>query len=420
MRRQLAIGAAAITTTVVLAFLVPLGLAVRTLAADRALSDAEQSARSVATVFALVIDPALRQQALDAADAATAATLSAHLPSGDVLGMQRQPDRHVERAFTGVAFAAAAEGGRQVLVPVVRSTGTEAVIQAYVPDEVLGRGVDQAWLLLALLGVLLVIVAVAVADRLARAIVRPVHALADTARDLEGGNLSARVRPEGPAEVADVGHALNGLAARIVQLLAAEREMVADLSHRLRTPLTALRLDADAVRDPVDAERLRADVDAVERTVTELIQEARTPQAQGAQPLALAPAVTARTEFWGALAEDQGRPWELHTGGDATVALRSQDVETLIDVLLGNVFAHTPDGTPYAVRVDGCDVIVDDEGPGFGDANPLQRGHSGAGSTGLGLDIVRKIAERTGGSIAVGASPQGGARVVVSLGPVRS
>src|SRR3712207_1082461 len=97
------LGAAAVTTTIVVAFLVPLGLAVRTLAADRALSGAEQHARSVATVFALVADPVVRRQALQAADVATPATLSAHLDDGTVLGTQRVGDDHVRRAFGGVA-----------------------------------------------------------------------------------------------------------------------------------------------------------------------------------------------------------------------------------------------------------------------------------------------------------------------------
>ena len=412
------LGAAAITTTVVLAFLVPLALAVRTLAADRALSDAEQSARSVATVFALVDDESLRMQALGAADAATAAALTAHLAGGATLGVDRAPDDHVRRAFSGAAFGAPAPGGQQVLVPVVRGAGTEAVIQAHVPSAVLRRGVSSAWLLLALLGVALVGVAVLVADWLGRAVVTPVRALASTAQELGAGQLDSRVEPDGPEEVAEVGRALNGLAARITQLLAAERELVADLSHRLRTPLTALRLDADAVRDPVDAERLRADVDAVERTVSELIREARTPPGEPSGEVDASAVVRERAEFWGALAEDQARDWRLDISeGVAPVSLHRADVETLVDALLGNVFAHTPDGTAYRVGLDGSTLVVEDAGPGFAADDPLARGHSGAGSTGLGLDIVRKIAQRAGGAVTIGTSELGGACVAVALRP---
>lgn len=421
MRRQLVVGAAAITTTVVVAFLVPLALAVRTLAADRALSDAEQSARSVATVFALVDDTAVRRQALEAADVATAASLTAHLQDGRVLGARRDADASTQRAFGGVAFAASAEGGRQVLVPVVRAGGTEAVIQAYVRDETLQRGVRRAWVVLGALGLVLIAVAVFVADWLGRAVVTPVRALAETAQRLGAGELDSRVEPDGPDEVAEVGRALNGLAGRIVTLLAAERELVADLSHRLRTPLTALRLDADSVRDPIDAARLRADVDAVEVTVTELIREARRPATNGAATADLAQVVRTRAAFWGALAEDQGRPWELEVaGGSCLVSLSPADVETIVDALLGNVFAHTPDGTPYWVRLNGHDLAVEDAGPGFSGSDPLARGSSGGGSTGLGLDIVRRIAERGGGQVVTAQRPGGGARVLVRFAAVTS
>ena len=79
----------------------------------------------------------------------------------------------------------------------------------------------------------------------------------------------------GPPEVRRAGAGLNRLAVRIGELLAHERETVADLSHRLRTPLTALRIDAESLRDGAEMERLLADVGSVERTVSEIIREAR-------------------------------------------------------------------------------------------------------------------------------------------------
>ena len=73
---------------------------------------------------------------------------------------------------------------------------------------------------------------------------------AETAQQLSVGDTTARAPTDGPREVAEVGMALNRLADRIDELIAEERETVADLSHRLRTPLTTLRLDAEALRDP--------------------------------------------------------------------------------------------------------------------------------------------------------------------------
>lgn len=92
---------------------------------------------------------------------------------------------------------------------------------------------------------------------------------------LEGGDLTARVVPTGPPEIREVGTALNRLAERIRELLQSDRETVADLSHRLRTPVTALRLDAEALRDPEEAERLSGDVDELQRAVDRIIRAAR-------------------------------------------------------------------------------------------------------------------------------------------------
>ena len=71
------------------------------------------------------------------------------------------------------------------------------------------------------------------------------------------------------------------------------------------------------------------------------------------------------------------------------------DLATCVDILLENVFTHTPEGAGFAVRLSrraggGAWLVVADDGPGFGDADPTRRGQSSGGSTGLGLDIARR------------------------------
>ena len=418
MRRQLIIGAAAVAATVLIAFVVPLGLAVRALAENRAIAEAEQTAQSVATVFALTDDRQVTADAVVAAQARSSAVLTVYRSDGTVLGARSPRTADVGRAFRGAAFASDDGQGRNVFVPATRADGTVAVVRAQVELAELRRGVTRSWLLLGGLGVVLLLATVAMADRLGRSFIRPVRNLALTARQVSAGNLSARVEPEGPPEVADVGTALNGLAGRINELLAAERETVADLSHRLRTPLTALRLDADAVATPADRQRLRADVDALEATVTELIREAREPSQQPpADPIDLVPVVRERAAYWGALADDQSRRWALAVEVDTLpVRLRRQEAEALVDVLLDNIFSHTPEGTAYWVNLERRALVVEDAGPGFGDPAVAQRGHSAGGSTGLGLDIVGQVAERIGGSLLVGQRDGGGGRVEVRFG----
>src|SRR5206468_544041 len=106
-------------------------------------------------------------------------------------------------------------------------------------------------------GIALVIGSVAVADRLGVRMVEPARRLVGAAQDLGEGRLGARVPEEGPTELRLAAVAFNSMADQVVQLLANERELAADLSHRLRTPLTVLRLNTASLGDGPAAEQTR-------------------------------------------------------------------------------------------------------------------------------------------------------------------
>jgi signal transduction histidine kinase len=133
--------------------------------------------------------------------------------------------------------------------------------------------------------------------------------------------------------------------------------------------------------------------------------------------------VAARTAFWQPLAEDQYRRMTVDLPGwRMPVLVSAQDMAACLDILLENVFAHTPEGTAFSVRVSarargGTWLVVSDDGPGFSHPDPARRGQSSGGSTGLGLDIVQRVAENSGGTLTLGRSPAGGAAVTVGLGP---
>jgi signal transduction histidine kinase len=407
MRRRLVAVALAATTTVSLAFCIPLARLVQDTAQERAIAAAERDAATVAGALTVTSDPADLALIIEATDAGSAGRVAVFLPDGGVVGTGDEAGDEIELARSNEdPFEVRADGDALWVRPVPIAGGV-AVVRVTVPAAEITRGVAAAWLTLGALAAALVVAGAVVADRLARSVTRPAAALSDAATRVAAGDLGTRVTPAGPPELARVAAAFNHLAGRITTLVAGEREAVADISHRLRTPLTAMRLDAEGTRDPDDRERLLGDVVALELTVDEVIREARRPQRQVTSPRSdLGEVVRARTSFWSALADEQHRPWRLDADDERhLVAVPPSDLADAIDALLDNVFTHTPDGTPFrvAVTIDGeaVQLVVHDEGPGFPAGATGARGMSMAGGSGLGLDIARRAAESGGGSLRI-------------------
>ncbi len=431
MRARLAITAAAVTTMIVLAFCIPLGRLIQVVAVNRALDAAKLESRSLAGAVSAVPGqlPTITQL-VEQANAGSPRPITLYLPDGTVLGPPVPVDAEVELARQGRSFTAAGpDGGRDILVGIVGSdSGATAVVRVRVAASLLNRGVQRAWAVLVAVGAIVVVVAVGLADRLALSIVQPMSELFSVTRRLQRGDLEARVSPAGPPEVAEVGLAVNGLADRIGDLLAAEREGAADLSHQLRTPLTALRLDAEGLASPEDRLRLAKDVDRLEQVVTRVIQESRksTRHERGAdrhEVCDIGQVVRHRLAFWSILATGQGRQLTMQVpSGPKPIGVSQGALEVCLDALVNNVLAHTPGGASFSVAVVAGSggswvLVVDDAGPGLAGRALPARGTSGGSGTGLGLDIVRRTAEASGGRLSAGRSPHGGARIEVCFGP---
>ncbi|WP_051865717.1 HAMP domain-containing sensor histidine kinase [Streptomyces griseus] len=418
----------AVTTMVVVAFAVPLGLVVRELARDRAFSNAEREAAAVVPALSITTDPDQLERVV--ASAGSDAGLAVHIPATGGraavdLGRRRASDEDITTVRRlGRASTSEVPGGSTLLQPVALSTGEMAVVEVYVPESEVSNGVGTAWAVLAAVGVALVVGSVAVADRLGVRMVRPARRLVEGAHELGEGKLGARVPEAGPTELRLAAVAFNSMADQVVQLLANERELAADLSHRLRTPLTVLRLNTASLGDGPAAEQTRAAVAQLEREVDTIIRTAREakPRTAAVGPGAgcdAAEVVRERMAFWSALAEDEGRKVRV-AGVDRPVRIpvARADLAAALDALLGNVFRHTPEGTAFAVDVhngeDAVIVLVSDAGPGISDPQAAMargRGSGSDGSTGLGLDIVRRLAESTGGDVRIGSSVLGGTEV---------
>lgn len=424
MRRQVRLVVAATTSAVILCFVIPLCGLVKQMAEDRALAAATSQAQSIGIIVSTLPDPQDLADAMAVLDEETQYTSAVAYADGTVIGRGATTmagDPLAERARSAnTAFTVRTATGASAFVPIVTEAGT-VLVRTQVPAEAVSRGVLGVWLIIIGTGIFLLLASLVIAHRLAARIATPVVDLADVAHRLREGALEARAVPKGPPEVVELGHAINQLADRIGELLVAEREVAADLSHRLRTPVTALRLDAETVEDVETAEKLREHIDHLQRTVDAVVAEARRPvrtPLRGSTDARLV--VMDRIHFWQPLAEDQGREVSVYTTNqEVTVSVATDDLRDLLDNLIDNVFAHTVEGTAWGVDLqregDTVQLTVFDSGTGLGDVGLTRRGSSGSGSTGLGLDIVRRIARAAGGELTIAARPGGGAEFRVSM-----
>jgi signal transduction histidine kinase len=440
MRRRILLLVVGMTALVVLAFAIPVAILVR----DAVGRNAERDARTVAGYVAQYLRSderatLSRAQITSYVQRETADTgypISVTFPDGSTVGsvpVAEDGERHPEPSYPGdrggappgdgdrdVTTQLTGVSGGQLVVAVAPGAEGPYLVRVYLSEGQRFEGLTKWLLLIAAGSVGLLLIGVLAGEWLTRRITRPLVRTAQTAQRLAIGDTTARAPTDGPREVADVGEALNRLADRIDELIAEERETVADLSHRLRTPLTTLRLDAESLHDPAEAERVGAHVSVLERMLTAVIHAARRPQREGRLPVCDATAVVgARIEFWSALTDEQGRRSEIVLPSvPMPVRASSEDLAAALDALLENVVAHTPEGTAFAVRLTatptGARLEIADEGPGI----PLDaevRGRSDRGSTGLGLDIARRCAEASGGSMSIDSSPSGGASVTLEL-----
>jgi signal transduction histidine kinase len=405
-------------SVVLIIFLVPVLILIRRDADSRVALTAMQQAAVLVPLAHAVPPPNLSTQPEHGF------AVSIVTSDGRVLGVPTSPSPSIQTALRSCATSTGrVADGVEVLVPVRTGPGCDSVVRVQASDETTGAESALLTVLSLTLSAAAVLVAVLLAERLARGLLRSVADLAAGADRMAAGDLSARVTPAGPAEIRRVGDQLNHLAIRVDHLLDERSQRSADLTHRLRTPLTALRLDIDAIPDSPATQRLLADYDTLSKAVTEVIRTARRAgEIPSRQRCELTEVARERIAFWDVLAEDTGRRIGQDLPAEPIPVQASRaDLEATFDALLSNVFAHTGHGVPLwvtvaAARRGGALVTVDDAGPGFPDLDVVRRGRSSTASTGLGLDIARQTATESGGNLRLGRSPRGGARVQLHLG----
>jgi len=275
------------------------------------------------------------------------------------------------------------------------------------------------------------------AGRVARRIAQPLYELTRAAQELGAGNLKARVTAAGFGfdETAVLSSAFNEMAARLERQLAEERELLASVSHELRTPLARIRLLVEIGRqavaaqgqgepsDPRTLDEIEREAIEIDALVGELLASARI-EFQAVTPKPLDAVEVARRALERA-GEDAAKLVSaappIPFAGDPTLVGRA--LANLID----NARKHGSGLARLAVRADGAGVTFEvvDRGRGFApgdESRVFERFYRGAdpdagsqGSLGLGLALVKRIADAHGGRVHAANEPGGGARVVLEL-----
>ena len=319
-------------------------------------------------------------------------------------------------------------------VPVVSRGQRVGAVRVTQSVEALEQRVRRDVLVLLGLGGFALALGLVLAWLLAGSLARPLHALAHVARRVGRGDLEARAVVTGSSEQQEVARAFNDMANRLGQVLAAQREFVANASHQLRTPLTGLRLRLEAASVRADDPELQRDLAAAEhetdrlaRLLADLLTLAREGERPSGRPVSLREAIDRARERWRAPAEQAGKQLGLSCEDDVHALASPEDVAVILDNLVENALAYGPAGTTvtlvFGVEDRRAYLAVLDEGPGFdpGEERTLfgrfVRGNSShqAPGSGLGLAIVETLARRWGGAASMANRNGGGARVEVRL-----
>ena len=302
------------------------------------------------------------------------------------------------------------------------------------PTGPLNQNIANLWLYLVGLSGAAMAAAVLIAIFFARWVSRPLARLDTAARKIADGNLAVRAKTgDGPPELRRMAATFNMMAGRLEALVHGHRAMLADASHQLRTPLTALRLRLDllaADSAPAAAAELagaQEEIARLSRLVDGLLATARAEAVtEQLEQIDVTGTVCERVAAWQPVADGNGVKLlaEAPSSPVPAVALGAGHLEQVLDNLLDNAIEAIGDrnGTvrvSVARSAAGTTLTVADDGPGM---TPQERSRAflryttgSQNGTGLGLAIVHRLVTANGGTIRLADTPGGGLTVELDL-----
>lgn len=449
MTRRLLLSYLAVTLVVLALFEIPLAVFYQQREQDRLTVDAERDATVLATIYedalekGLEADPGPAQNYFDDTGVRTVVVDGEGI---SIVDTGNDTDRNFStRPEIITALSGERTSGTRysdtlgtdllyVAVPVASGGVVHGALRLTLDTHEVTERIQRFWLALVAVGVIILVVMAGIGTLLARSVTRPVRRLRAAAERFSHGDLApSEIDESAPPEIAALETAMNHMAHRLDELIERQRSFVADASHQLRTPLTALRLRLEnletRVDDPTAAHEITAAIEETNRLaqlVEDLLQLARTERSPQIREVDLSRVVRDRIDTWTATAEEHDVRLLLTAPSEPLAATTVVGgIEQVLDNLLDNAIRAAPPGSPVEVTLEAGHphhrITITDCGPGIADEDKTSartrfwRADTSTPGTGLGLAICDTIVSAGHGHLHLGDNHPSGLAVTVDV-----